>query len=143
MTPPSTLRLPFAAAARFRLEQLLVTQLACSWSVGWRLREQFALSGPELEFARVLLERRRNLWLYRCNQRHFCGDFLAIDMSAPRRRTTYALELKAAEPVRVGVGGRQFAGLATALAEVAEVRADGPLITAQGDGAEVLRWIGR
>ena len=38
MTPPSTLRLPFAAAARFRLEQLLVTQLACSWSVGWRLR---------------------------------------------------------------------------------------------------------
>ncbi|HVK73565.1 MAG TPA: hypothetical protein VM734_09600 [Kofleriaceae bacterium] len=143
MRVPSTLRLPFHAATRFRLEQLIASQLDVPWSVGWKLREMFELGGPELEFARVLLDRRRNLWLYRTNQRHFCGDFVAVDMSAPRHRRTYALELKSAEPVRVGVGGRQFAGLAGALAELADVIGDGVVVTAQGDGDELLRWIGR
>ena len=143
MRVPSTLRLPFHAATRFRLEQLIASQLDVPWSVGWKLREMFELGGPELELARVLLDRRRNLWLYRTNQRHFCGDFVAVDMSAPRHRRTYALELKSGEPVRVGVGGRQFAGLAGALAELAGVIGDGVVITAQGDGDELLRWIGR
>lgn len=143
MRVPSTLRLPFHAAARFQLEQLIVTQLGCPWSEGWQLREMFALSGPELEFARALLDRRRNLWLYRSNQRHHCGDFLVVDMSAPRRRRTYALELKAGEPVKLGAGGRQFAGLAGALAELTAVTGDGVVITAQGDGDAMLGWIGR
>ncbi len=140
---PSTLRLPFHAAARFSLEQLLVAQLDCPWSEAWILREMFALSGPELGFARVMLERRRNLWLYRTNQRRYCGDFVAIDMSAPRHRRAYALELKAGEPVRTGVGGRQFLGLPRALAELAAVIGDGVVLTAQGDGDGLLRWIGR
>lgn len=147
MRIPSTLRLPFHAATRFRLEQLVAEQLDVPWSVGWKLREMFLLGGPELAFARLLLERRRNLWLYRCNQRHFCGDFIAIDMSAPRHRRTYALELKMNEPVKVGAGGRQFAGLDGALAELAEVRgapASDPLVlTAQGDGGALFDWLGR
>jgi hypothetical protein len=143
MIIPSTLRLPFSAATRFRLEQLIVEQLACPWSVGRRLREMFELSGPELEFARLLLERRRNFWLYRTNQRHACGDFLVVDMSAPRDRRAYALELKSGEPVRVGVGGRQFLGLDTALAELDDVIGAGLVVTAQGDGDAMMRWIGR
>lgn len=143
MRIPSTLRLPFWAATRFRLEQILVRQLDCTWSVGWQLREMFALSGPEQVFARSMLERRRNLWLYRSNQRHFCGDFVAIDMSAPRHRRAYALELKNDTPVRLGVGGIQFTGLPMALAELAPLIGDGPVVTAQGDAAAVLRWIGR
>jgi hypothetical protein len=143
MRTPSTLRLPFWAATRFRLEQILVSQLACTWSVGWKLREMFALGAPEVAFARALLERRRNLWLFRSNQRHFCGDFLAVDMSAPRDRRTYALELKAGEPLRLGIGGVQFAGLAGALAELASLIGAGPVVTAQGDAAAVMGWIGR
>lgn len=143
MRTPSTLRLPFWAATRFRLEQILVSQLACTWSVGWRLREMFALGAPETAFARALLERRRNLWLYRTNQRHFCGDFVAIDMSAARDRRTYALELKSGEPLRLGAGGVQFAGLPAALAELGALIGNGPVVTAQGDAAAVMGWIGR
>ena len=143
MRIPSTLRLPFWAATRFRLEQILVTQLGCPWSIGWRLREMFALAAPEVGFARALLARRTNLWLYRSNQRHFCGDFVAVDMSAPRDRRTYALELKAGEPVRPGAGGVQLAGLDAALAELAPVIGAGPVVTARGDAAALLGWIGR
>jgi hypothetical protein len=143
MRIPSTLRLPFWAATRFRLEQILVSQLGCAWSVGWRLREMFALGAPETAFARELLVRRTNLWLYRSNQRHFCGDFVAVDMSSPRDRRTFALELKAGEPVRVGAGGVQLAGIAGALAELGGVIGAGPLVTARGDAAAGLRWLGR
>jgi hypothetical protein len=143
MRTPSTLRLPFHAAARFRLEQLIAEQLDVPWSVGWTLREMFALGGPELDFARLMLDRRRKLWLYRANQRHFCGDFLAVDMSAPRDRRTYALELKMNEPIKVGAGGRQFAGLDAALAELAPVRGDGAVITVQGDGLALFEWLGQ
>ena len=143
MRSPSTLRLPFHAAARFRLEQLIAAQLDVPWSVGWTLREMFALGGPEEDFARLLLDRRRNLWLYRCNQRHYCGDFIAIDMSAPRHRRTFALELKMNEALKIGAGGRQFAGLDDALAELAPVRGDGPVVTAQGDGQALFTWLGR
>jgi hypothetical protein len=143
MRTPSTLRLPFHAAARFRLEQLIAEQLDVPWSVGWTLREMFALSGPEEDFARLLLDRRRNLWLYRCNQRHFCGDFIAIDMSAPRARRTYALELKSGEPLKVGAGGRQLANLPAALTELADVHGGGPLLTAQGAPDALFAWIGR
>jgi len=138
---PFTLRLPFWAAARFRLEQILISQLDCSWSDGWELREMFALTGPETEFARELLSRRRNVWLYRTNQRQFCGDFVAIDMSARRDRRTYALELKLGEALRTDVGGVQFARLPDALAELAAVTGNGPVVTVQGDAAAILRWI--
>lgn len=141
MRVPSTLRLPFSAASSFRFEQILASQIEGSWSEVWRLREMFALGEPEIDFARTLLDRRRNLWLFRTNQRHFCGDFLAIDMSPPRDRTTYALELKAGEPLRLDVGGVQMAGLDAALAEVAHLIGAGPVVTARGSADAILAWL--
>jgi hypothetical protein len=136
MRAPSTLRLPFWAATRFRLEAILASQ-----ALGVRLREVFALGGHELAFARALLTRRRNLWLYRTNQRHACGDFVAIDMSAPRDRRAYALELKSDEPVRLDAGGVQLAGLDAAIAELRPVIGAGDVITARGGAAAVLAWL--
>lgn len=133
MRTPSTLHLPSSVARRFRLEQLIAIQLGCSGSEGWRLREMFALSGPELAFARRLVDRHPDLWLYRTNQRHFCGDFVAVDMSAAQDRAACAIELKAGEPLRTGVGGVQFAGLDAALVELSGVIGDGAVTTAQGD----------
>lgn len=141
MRTPHTLRLPFWAASRFRIEQIICTQLAGSWSHGWRLRPMFALGAPEEAFARELLARRRNVWLYRTNQRRFCGDFVAVDMSAPRDRRAYALELKAREPIRTGVGGIQFTGLPGAVEELRPVIGEGPVLTVQGDGQLMLRWL--
>jgi len=138
MRAPTTLRLPFWAAARFRLEAILRSQ-----SIGVEWREVFALGGPERAFARSLLQRRRNVWLYRTNQRRACGDFVAIDMSAPRDRRAYALELKSDEPLRIGAGGVQLAGLASAIAELRPVIGDGAVITARGGGAAMLAWLGR
>lgn len=138
MRTPSTLRLPFWAASRFRLEAILASQ-----ALGVRLAEVFALAGPELAFARALLTRRRNLWLYRTNQRRACGDFVAIDMSAPRDRRVYALELKSDEPVRLGVGGVQLAGLASALDELRPLIGAGDVVTARGGAAATLAWLTR
>jgi hypothetical protein len=141
MRIPSTLRLPFWARARFRIEQIIASQLDCSWSVGWELREMFALGGPEVAFARALLARRTNLWLFRTNQRHFCGDFLAVDMSARRDRRVHALELKMGEPLRHDVGGIQFGRLDEAIAELAPLVGAGTVTTAQGDGDAILHWL--
>lgn len=138
MRAPSTLRLPFWAATRFHLEAILASQ-----AVDRDLREVFALGAPEVAFARAMLTRRRNVWLYRTNQRHACGDFVAIDMSAPRDRRAYAIELKSDEPVRVGAGGLQLAGLDAAIAEPRPILGDGPVITARGGAAAVLAWLGR
>src|SRR5262245_7364932 len=67
----------------------------------------FAFKNDELGFARALLGRCPNLWLYRSNQRAYCGDFVAIDMSSPSpsRRRAVLIELKRGRPVRVGGGG--------------------------------------
>lgn len=112
------LRLPPSLLAEgFNLARLIARDPARSWSEGYRLLERFELSSRERRFARALLERRPNLWLYRCDQRSFCGDFVVIDMSAPRpadRRVT-AVELKAGVAPRPG-GGGQFERLDGALA---------------------------
>jgi hypothetical protein len=71
--------------------------------IAWR----FALCGDELAFARQLLGRRGNLWIYRCNQQRFCGDFVVVDMSSPRSelRPAAVLDLKRGSPLREGGGG--------------------------------------
>jgi hypothetical protein len=88
------LRLPRAALARRDAVQRL-TNAAAERSV-------FAFKCDELSFARALLERRPNLWLYRTSQRAFAGDFVAVDVSSPRRasRRLFALELKRGERLR-------------------------------------------
>lgn len=59
------------------------------------------MSGPERHFVRELLRRKRNLWLFRCHHRRFCGDFIVVDMSGPEpeRRPAMVLEVKEREPV--------------------------------------------
>ena len=82
---PLTLRLPFSMADRhLRLEQILTADPSRSWAQSQPLLACFALTRPEKRFARRLLERKRNVWLFRCNQRGFCGDFIAVDMSDGR-----------------------------------------------------------
>src|SRR5579862_2589567 len=65
-----------------------------------RVRWALACSSRERRFARALLERRTNLWLFRTSQRAFGGDFLIVDASEPRigSRPVLVLELKDGEP---------------------------------------------
>ena len=105
---PLTLRLPFAMFDRnHRLERILAADRTRSWAQSWPLVEAFSLSRPEKRFARQVLERKRNLWLFRCNQAAFCGDFITVDMSArhPRERTAAVIELKSGARLRLGGGG--------------------------------------
>lgn len=68
---------------------------------------QFILCRDEQRFARAVLVRGTRYWLFRSNQRRFCGDFAIIDMSEPRpgRRPCWVVELKLGADLRVGGGG--------------------------------------
>lgn len=57
---------------------------------------RYALSRPELAFVSDLMARKPNLWVYRCHQGRYCGDFAVVDMSAPwpQRRRAWLVELK-------------------------------------------------
>jgi len=95
--PTLVLRLPRAALAR----RDAVDRLAATWQA----RKLFAFKCDELDFARALLARRTNLWLYRTSQRAFAGDFIVVDLSSPsaEARTVHLIELKRGEPLRVGL----------------------------------------
>lgn len=107
----------------------------------------FAFKCDELGFARALLDRHPRYWLFRTHQQRRCGDFAAVDMSPPdpARRVLRVLELKRAEPVRVGRGGLQLAHADTlreALAAETGVVCDGALVErATGDMRELLAWL--
>ena len=118
---PRTLRLPFWLVRRFDLARLLAQDPERSWSRGFELLEQFKLSGPEREFALELLRRKTNLWLYRCNQRLRCGDFIIVNMSAaqPAARLAHVVELKQGAPLS-GSPGVQMADHAAAVAELVQ-----------------------
>jgi hypothetical protein len=80
----------------------------------------FAFKNDERGFARELLARRTELWLFRSNQRAFCGDFVAIDMSSPvpGRRRAFVLELKLGARLRVGSGGVQLRNAESAVRDL-------------------------
>ncbi|MFN3200879.1 MAG: hypothetical protein ACE366_20940 [Bradymonadia bacterium] len=148
MRHPMTLRLPFAMVdVGFNIDQLLSRDPTLSRSQAWQRLERFALSGPERVFTRRLLLERRNMWLYRCNQRDFCGDFIVVDMSggALAHRRAIALELKQGAPLKLAAGGVQMARVTEAVAEIAE--RDGVLDAQSmrqqvlGDPNAVLRWL--
>jgi hypothetical protein len=111
----------------------------------------FAFKADEHEFALELLSRRTELWLFRANQRAFCGDFLAIDMSSPRPagRRVYVLELKRGMPVRIGAGavGIQLRNATIAVRALARERGfvadEGASITVSGDGAAIVAMFKR
>jgi hypothetical protein len=104
----------------------------------------FAFKNDEHAFARTLLARRTELWLFRANQRAFCGDFVAVDMSAAAgaRRRALVLELKLGAPLRVGNGGVQLRNAARAVRDLPlrhEAIGDPPAFTVlTGDGAALL-----
>ena len=148
---PLTLRLPFAMVDdHLRLEQILAAaDPSRSWAQNLPLLKAFSLTRPEKRFARRLLERKRNLWLFRCNQRSFCGDFIVVDMSGalPRLRSVVVMELKSGARLRFGGSGagnqlQRVHCAVTELAKTEEVIAEDTLVTlACGDGDDVLRWI--
>ena len=147
---PLTLRLPFAMTDRhLRLEQVLAANRSRSWAQSLPLLACFALSRPEKRFAQRLLERKRNLWLFRCNQRGFCGDFIVVNMSAarPDLRLVVVIELKSGAELTFGGGGAgiQFRHAQAAVDELAEttgvIEKDVPTVLACGDGELVLGWI--
>jgi len=133
------LRLPRAALARRDAVVRLAEDDAS--------RSNFALKSDELGFARALLERRSNFWLYRTSQRAFAGDFIVVDVSSPRRaaRPVFALELKRGERVRhVGTTSIQLQNthdVVAALAADGVVDAAVRAIGVQGDARAVLDYL--
>lgn len=112
----------------------------------WR----FEMSPGEVRFARALLARHTELWLYRTDQQAFAGDFLLVDMSAPdpAMRQLWALDLKLGAPVRVGGGGagNQLVCVDDAIDAlyslgVAAPRAESPPVLVTGDGDMLERWL--
>lgn len=105
---PVLLRLPFWLVDQgFRLERVLASDLDLSWSQCYALLIRFELSGPEKSFAKAILRRKRNIWLYRCHQGAFAGDFALVDMSpsSPRYRKVFVVELKSGETLHFGEKG--------------------------------------
>ena len=147
---PLTLRLPFAMADRYlRLEQILAADTSRSWARCLPLLAAFALSQPERQFAKRLLERKRNVWLFRSNQRQFCGDFIAVDMSAgiARQQPVSVIELKLGAELRFGGGGagNQLQRAGAAVTEIAVIEkvitSDVAVTLICGDGDAILEWI--
>jgi hypothetical protein len=86
---------------------------------------EFAFKNDEHRFARALMERKSNLWLFRSNQRAFCGDFIVVDVSSPEpsRRPAFVVDLKRGARVKIGGGGAgvQLRGAASAVRELARL----------------------
>jgi len=146
---PLTMRLPFAMVDRhLRIEQILAADPTRSWAQTLPLLAVFALTRPEKRFACRLMQRKRNIWLFRCNQRGFCGDFIAVDMSAdlPRLRSVVVIELKVGADLRFGGAGagNQLQRAEAAVTELVEtegvITKDTPVTLACGDGDKVLDW---
>lgn len=145
---PYTLLLPPELAERFSLRELVAARPGRGYEEALRLLERFEVSGPERRFVVALLRAKTNLWLFRCNQRRFCGDFIVVDMSsatAQQRRRVYVLELKADEPIR-RAGGVQLANWREAIAEIATVHGiiehDVEPELIRGGEDEVLAYLG-
>ncbi|HEU4537612.1 MAG TPA: hypothetical protein VFS00_26010 [Polyangiaceae bacterium] len=125
MKCPTSLRLPGAALARgVSVHALLKHVLGVSHAVAWNFAEHFAFKNDEARFAKELVRRRGNFWVYRTHQARFCGDFVLVDMSSPRpaTRRVYVLDLKLGGRLKVGGGGAgvQFRNAALAVAEIAQ-----------------------
>lgn len=86
---------------------LLTKEAGYPATTATRLSERYALKSDEKPFVRELLGRKRNLWVFRCDQRRFAGDFVVVNMAEPRpeRRHVVVLDLKLGAPLVVGGGG--------------------------------------
>jgi hypothetical protein len=143
-----TIHLPFRLVDDgFKLAELLQELPGVTSGQAFRLREAFSLSSREMVFARTLLRNKRNLWLFRCHQQGFSGDFVVIDMSdpVPARRVATVIELKARVPLKLGGSGLQARNAAVAVAELSERGLLAPsagFTVVTGDKDEVLAHLG-
>ena len=105
------------------------------------------MSEPEKAFARRLLRTKRNLWLYRCHQRRFCGDFAILDQSGrtPAGRRVLIAELKERKSLDVGVSpGTQLARAQEVVRELVEggrLTSSSEVLLAIGDSGELYDWL--
>jgi len=118
---PRTLLIPAWMRETFNLARAIAGEPAWSWAEGYRLLRCFEMRSHERAFVKSLLTRRTNVWLFRCNQRLACGDFIAVDMSppSPAHRRAHVMELKTGAPLVVGGAFLQYAGYRAALDEIA------------------------
>jgi hypothetical protein len=107
------------------LAYLLAQQYRCVSSMMEKHIASFDFCNDEKQFARILLTKKTNFWLFRCHQQRFCGDFFVVDMSAgdQAKRKVYALDLKQGASLKQGGGGAgiQFKCVSEATADLAEV----------------------
>jgi hypothetical protein len=110
----------------------------------------FEFGSDERGFCVALVARKTNLWLFRTNQRRFCGDFVVVDMSCPvpESRSVHLIDLKRGRPLRLGGGGAgiAFRNARAAVEEVARRTGvvlpdqDAELLT--GASGAVLAYLG-
>ena len=145
---PLTLLLPRWLGQSFNLARVIAEEGRWPWAEGYRLLERFELRSHERAFVKTLVERRTNLWLFRSNQRHSCGDFVAVEMSAPLPpdRRAYVIELKTGDPLAIGGARLQCARYRDAIDEIGArtgiIDAATPVELLYGDGAAVLAYLG-
>lgn len=140
-----TLRLPLQAV--LRADGFVRRLRARRADPSPKLVMAFAFKNDELPFARRLLAAHSRIWLFRCNQHAFAGDFVAIDMSSRdvARRRAWCLDLKRGAPVKLGGGGagNAFVRLPAAIREIAGLHGvllpEHPVICATGDGEALQR----
>ncbi len=110
----------------------------------------FAFKNDEHGFARELLARKTELWLFRTNQQAFCGNFVVVDVSSPRppRRRAFVLDLKQGAGLRPGGGGAgvQFRNAPRVVRELAlatrALDAEAPFERLSGDAGLILAFLG-
>lgn len=142
---PITLKLPRRALAR--ADGFVRLLRGRRKAVDRRLVAAFAFKNDELPFARRVLEAHGRIWLFRCNQRAFAGDFVAVDMSARdvARRRAWCLDLKLGAPIRLGGGGagNAFVRVDRAVREIARehgvLTPSHEIVRATGDGRALTR----
>lgn len=135
-----TLRLPLRAV--LRADGFVRRLRARRGNASAKLVMAFAFKNDELPFARRLLATHSRIWLFRCNQHAFAGDFVAVDMSSRdvAARKAWCLDLKRGAKVLLGGGGagNAFVRLPAAIREIATVHGvltPGHAVTcATGDG---------
>lgn len=144
--PPLLIRVPMPfVRGRCSFSQVIARVMPSEMyhRAAWR----FLLSSDERRFARELLAACPRLWLYRTDQTRQAGDFLAVDMSAPKpaQRRSWAIELKLGAPLRLGGGGasNQLLGVSHAASALAALGvAEAPPVLVCGDGREVAALLG-
>ncbi|MEZ4444929.1 MAG: hypothetical protein R3B72_38000 [Polyangiaceae bacterium] len=145
---PFALRLGFTLVDDgFFLGRNIADQLSLSARRAHSLIAAYAMSEPEKAFARRVLRNKRNLWLFRCHQRRFCGDFAIVDMSAgvAAERRALVVELKERRALEVGIApGSQLAQAPAVIGELVHRELLSPaseVVLAIGDSDEVYEWL--